>query len=104
MITDAEIKHSFYRASLFQVLPVTRAIYIVRLSENLVELHVYNDRLLSEEEKDACYSITAEMSGDFVGLKVQIQLLVDSQPFHEGKGPEGGLPVYGRYEYLVGRT
>ena len=104
MITDAEIKHAFYRAFTFQVLSVTRAIYIVRRSENLVELHVYNDRLLSEEEKDACYSIAGEMSGDFVGLEVQTQLLVDTQPFHEGKGPKDGLTVYGRYEYLLERT
>ncbi len=104
MITDSELKHAFYRAFTFQVLSVTRAIYIVRRSETLVELHVYNDQLLSEEEKDACYSIVGEMSGDFVGLEVQPQLVVDTQPVHEGNGPKDALTVYGRYEYLLRRA
>lgn len=98
MITDAELKHSFYRAFLFQVLPVTRAMYLVRLAEDLVELRVYNDRTLSEEEQDACYSVAAEMGGDFVALGVRTKLLVETLPPQK---LEEGLLVYHRYEYLV---
>lgn len=73
--------------------------YLFRLAEDLVELRVYNDRTLREEEQDACYSVAAEMSGDFVRLDVRTKLLVDTLP--PPQQSEEGLLVYHRYEYLV---
>jgi len=97
VVTNAEIKHSFYRAFLFQALPVTRAIDIVQLAANVYELRVYNDRALTEEERDACYSVAGEMAGDFVGVEVKVTLLVSARP---SLAEDKALLVYARYEYL----
>jgi hypothetical protein len=101
VVTNAEIKHSFYRAFLFQALPVTSAITIVQLAENVFALRVYNDRALTEEECNACYSVAGEMAGDFVGIEVNVNLLVGTgPPLEEDKA----MLVYARYEYLSERT
>ena len=97
MVTNAAIKHSFYRAFLFQALPVTSAIYIVQLAENVLELRLYNDRVLNEEERDTCYSVAREMAGDFIRVEVNVNLLVSTGPFLEG---DKAMLVYARYEYL----
>jgi hypothetical protein len=95
-MTNSEIKLSFLRALLFQVVSVTRFIYIVPVTETRLELRVYSDRTLAAAEKDAYNAVAGEMAGDFVRIEVLTHFLVETRPYHSSHYE--GILVYARYE------
>jgi hypothetical protein len=95
-MTNSAIKLSFLRALLFQVVSVTRFIYIVPSTATKLELRVYSDRTLTVEEQDAYNAVAGEMAGDFVQVEVIPYFLVETRPFQSSHYE--GILVYARYE------
>ncbi|GAB4034672.1 hypothetical protein GCM10028809_40910 [Spirosoma gilvum] len=84
------------RALLFNVLSCTRFIFVEFKSGHLL-LRIYNDRELTDDEKDIYYAVYGELEGDFTGsICGEVDLQVTRAPFEQID--QTGELVYARYE------
>ncbi len=87
---------STYRALLFNILQCTRFIYI-DVKEQILNMSIYVDRELSDEEKDVYYSVAGEICGDFIKLENSVvNFHLNNLKFENNL--DNGILVYARYE------
>jgi|APEBP8051072266_1049373.scaffolds.fasta_scaffold06677_3 hypothetical protein len=89
---------STYRALLFNIICSVRFIYLEQLenTEDKVNLFIYSDRELTEDEKDIYFAVAAEISGDYCDMESpDVHFIVDNREY-DPKNYQGKL-VYARY-------
>lgn len=90
---------SAQRALLFNIIDCVRFIFIQK-EQNKLLMHVYSDRLLSEQEKDIYYSVGGEICGDFT------ELIDSNVKFYSGNTEYDNIQkleflIYARYEAKI---
>jgi len=97
-MSNAEIRMSFQRALLFNIISSVRFIFTEMNASGSLDMIVYTDRELTESEKDIYYAVSGEVIGDFVdmGCHGYVKFVTDLRDYTEV--PKLELLVYARYE------
>ena len=85
-IENSKLRLSAQRALLFNIPLSVRLIFVELNSKNILQMLVYSDQDLSEEERDLLYSAAGEIEGDFVEIEdSDVEIIISKKSYEDIK-------------------